>query len=103
MGLLCSMVTAASEVLFSPTPAWLFGKGPASLDLKVCDPESRSERNAALGTLSLTYWNISPFIKLALSGLLTGRPFLFWRKTALLVRLESNWPEEGKIHETKTV
>lgn len=33
-----------SEVLFSPYPSMALWKGPASLDLKVCDPENRSVR-----------------------------------------------------------
>ena len=31
-----------SEVLFPPYPSMALWEGPASLDLKVCDPESRS-------------------------------------------------------------
>lgn len=65
--------------------------------------EERCGRNAVLGTSSLTCWNVSPFIRLAVSGLLTGWLFLFWRRMALLVWLEPYRPEEEKMHETKIV
>ena len=38
-----------------------------------------------------------------MSGLLTGRPFLFWRKMTLLVWLELHRPEEEKVPKTKLV
>lgn len=78
----------------------------SSLLSSLWSSEQRCGRNAVLGTSSLTCWNVSPFIRLAVSGLLTGWPFLFWRRMALLDGsrwLEPYRPEEEKIHETKIV
>ena len=93
-----------SEVLSSPFPSMALGKGACLTGLEgLWSSEQRCGRNAALGTSSLTCWNVSPFIRLAVSGLLTGWPLLFWRRMALLVWLEPYRPEEEKIHETKIV